>query len=148
MPASEPLTGTIARDFFHLICGEKLGFGLSRDVFVFEWDPRYVVKFEAGAQSFQNVTEWNTWQDAQHHDEAAKWLAPCVKISACGCVLIQRRTRPAKKLPDKVPAFFTDLKASNFGMIGSKFVCHDYGINLMCNSGLTTRLRKADWDHD
>jgi len=34
-----------------------------------------------------------------------------------------------KKLerPREVPEFFSDLKYDNWGWIGNKFVCHDYG---------------------
>lgn len=137
---------TVERDFFHFMCGDLLGSGASRDVYVFAPDPRFVIKIETGAQSFSNIREWDLWHDAQHMGpEVSKWLAPCVAISACGTVLQQRRTRPAKTFPDKIPVWMTDTKRQNFGLIGNRFVAHDYGNHLVCNSGLSPRLRKADW---
>jgi len=137
---------TIERDFFNFMCGELLGNGASRDVYVFEQDPRYVLKFETGAQSFSNIREWDTWNDALNMGkEVSDWLAPCVSISPCGTVLRQRRTRPAKTFPDKIPAWMTDTKRANFGMIGNQFVAHDYGLHLICNKGMTKRLVKANW---
>lgn len=137
---------TIERDFFHFMCGELLGCGQFRDVYAFAHDPNWVVKIETGAQSFSNVREWDLWHDALHMGkEVTDWLAPCKTISACGCVLMQRRTKPAKTFPDKLPAWMTDTKKQNFGMIGRRFVAHDYGNNLVCNKGLTKRLVRAHW---
>lgn len=134
------------RDFFRMFCGNKLGSGSARQVYECEYNPEYVVKIEDAAHSFQNVLEWNIWNDAQHmHPDIQKWLAPCVRISPCGIILIQKRTKPAKKYPEKLPSWLTDTKRQNYGMIGNRFVCHDYGVNLMCNNGLTKRLRKVEW---
>lgn len=142
----EYFQATIERDFFHFMCGDLLGAGAYRNVYVFAPDPRFVIKIETGAQSFSNIREWDLWHDAQHMGkEVSDWLAPCVAISACGTVLRQRRTLPAKTFPDKIPVWMTDTKRQNFGLIGSRFVAHDYGNHLVCNSGLSTRLRKADW---
>lgn len=136
----------VEKDFFSLMCGERLGYGQYRQVYVLATDPKWVIKFETGAQSFSNIVEWNLWKDAQNmHEDVRKWLAPCRMISPCGSVLIQARTQPAKSFPSEVPAWMTDLKKSNFGMIGRRFVAHDYGNNLVVNSGLTRRMRKADW---
>lgn len=146
MVHDEYFLSTVEQDLFRFMCGELLGHGASRDVYVFEPDPRYVLKIETGAQSFSNVREWDIWHDAQHMgDEVSKWLAPCKSISPSGVVLMQRRTKPATTYPDKLPAWMTDTKRQNFGMIGRRFVAHDYGNHLICNSGMTKRLRKADW---
>uniref|UniRef100_A0AAU7VG84 Uncharacterized protein n=1 Tax=Dinoroseobacter phage vB_DshS_R26L TaxID=3161158 RepID=A0AAU7VG84_9CAUD len=143
---NEYFQATVERDFFQFMCGEMLGRGQYRDVYVFEPDPRFVLKFETGASSFSNVREWDVWQDAQHMGkEVSDWLAPCVAISPCGTVLQQRRTRPAKTFPDKLPAWMTDTKRGNFGMLGRRFVAHDYGNHLICNAGMTKRLVKAKW---
>lgn len=134
------------RDVFRMLCGHKLGSGSARQVYECAYNSDYVVKIEDRAESFQNVLEWHLWNDAEHMGtDVSKWLAPCVRISPCGVVLIQKRTQPAKKYPEKLPSWLTDTKRQNYGMIGSRFVCHDYGVNLMCNSGLTKRLRKVDW---
>lgn len=137
----------IEYDLFRMFCGEKLGGGSGREVWTFGLDDKYVIKFEGGDQSFQNVLEWNLWCDAKEmaDPEVLKWLAPCDRISPSGRILIMQRTTPAKNFPDKIPAFFTDTKKNNFGMIGKRFVCHDYGTHMMCNSGLTKRLIKTEW---
>lgn len=137
---------TVEKDFFHLMCGELLGEGAYRKVYVFAQDPKWVIKFEEGAQSFSNIREWDLWHDAQQmHPDVRAWLAPCKAISACGSVLIQARTKPAKTFPDKIPAWMTDTKRGNFGMLGRRFVAHDYGNNLVCNTGLTRRLKAVEW---
>ncbi|UXO93717.1 cyclin-dependent kinase-like 5 [Pseudanabaena phage Pan1] len=137
---------TVERDFFRLICGEKLGEGAHRQVFECSLDPRLVVKFETEAGSFSNVIEWNVWKDAEFlPDDIKGWLAPCHSISANGAVLLQYRTTPARKYPDRIPAWMTDTKRGNFGMFRGRFVAHDYASNLICNGGLTRRMKKADW---
>ena len=137
---------TVERDFFQFMCGELIGSGQFRDVYVFEQDPRYVIKIETGAQSFSNIREWDLWNDAQFMSEEIRgWLAPCKSISPSGTVLLQRRTTPATKYPEKIPSWMTDTKKQNFGMIGRKFVAHDYGNNRVCNQGLTKRLMIANW---
>ena len=143
------LNTIVEKDFFATFCGERLGSGIAREVFAYLPDPRYVVKIEDVAKSFQNVREWDVWDDAQYmDDEIRSWLAPCKTISPAGTVLIQRRTTPVMRheLPDKVPAFLGDLKPENFGKIGKRIVAHDYGCHLVCNSGLTKRKVKANWD--
>jgi hypothetical protein len=44
-----------------------------------------------------------------------------------------------------MPAFFTDLKRENFGLLLGRLVCHDYGVNLLMENGMTKRMRKANW---
>jgi len=136
---------TVEKDVFAMLCGEFIGEGSGREVYACAYDDQLVVKIENGAQSFQNILEWSLWHDAQYIDHAKDWLAPCVRISPCGTVLVQKRTTPASKYPEKMPTWLTDTKRQNYGMIGKRFVCHDYGVNLMCNSGLSKRLRKVDW---
>lgn len=60
---------------------------------------------------------------------------------------MQSRTKPieACELPKEVPAFFCDLKAANWGRLGKRIVCHDYGNNPLMEKGMTTRMKKAVW---
>jgi hypothetical protein len=132
-------------DVFRMLCGERIGRGKGREVYDCAYDPSLVVKIESGSGSFQNIIEWNTWGEAEYIPHAAAWLAPCIKISPCGIVLVQKKTMAAKNYPEKLPVWLTDTKRSNYGMIGRTFVCHDYGVNLMCNSGLSKRLHKTKW---
>ncbi len=132
-------------DFFRLFCGVKLGAGMSREVWTFGLDDKYVIKFEQQG-FFQNVKEWELWKDAEH-GPAAKWLAPCDRISENGRILIMKRTVTAshRQYPSKMPAFLTDFKKENYGMLNGRLVCHDYGLSLVSNSGLTSRMKSVTW---
>lgn len=134
--------GPVSYDTFRLICGDHIGSGCYRDVFVFEFDHTKVVKFETRASSFENVMEWKAWERVK--DETGplgRWLAPCRFISPNGAVLIQDRTTPPPegyKWPEKVPGFMTDLKRGNFGLIKRRLVCHDYGLNLHARTSIVS----------
>ncbi len=136
----------VSADFFDLMCGERLGGGVARDVYVSRLDPDLVVKIEHTSGTFQNQMEWRVWENLSHDKDARKWLAPCVHISPCGSVLVQRRTAPLRRAEmarhKQLPKFLTDVKMSNFGILGGKLVCHDYGI---VRWSYDTGLRKAVW---
>lgn len=138
---------SIQVDLAHLICGEPLGFGIARQVFVLGTDPTKVVKVEIAAGSFQNVIEWQTWNDLRE-TQYAKYLAPCHHISPCGIVLIQSRVGPltARHERQPLPSFLTDFKRSNYGVLDRRVVCCDYGTNLLLNHGaFASRMRKPKW---
>jgi len=107
---------------------KPIGSGISREVFIFEPEPRYVLKVEWKPTEFwANIQEWNNWlwlKDSCYE----KWLCPCYFISETGAVLIQRRAQSVVKseLPRKIPPFFLDKKVENWGRIGNKIVCLDY----------------------
>lgn len=133
-------------EYDSLFLGPLLGEGISRRVYVNKNDPTTVIKFENKPGSFQNINEWETWRYLQWHPVAKLWLAPCLRISSCGTMLIQKRAKPLSddyKLPDKVPRFITDCKRQNFGLIGKRFVAVDYGYTL---NNYETKLRKQTWD--
>ena len=135
-------------DYQELFLGKKLGSGIARDVYEFV-DPAMVVKVARDDYpgERQNVAEWLTWECVEY-TELAKWFAPCVLISKSGSLLLQKRTQPVstQELPTHVPSFFTDLKLENWGRLGKRVVCHDYGsMARLITVGLTSRLRKADW---
>jgi hypothetical protein len=138
------------RELWNLICGSVLGQGSARTVYEHCLDSGLVLKVESGAGSFQNVLEWETWEQVRD-TEHARWFAPCVAISPCGGVLVQRRTVQPKAYPDLVPNFFTDLKLTNFGTLlpykdeEERFVCHDYGFTRLMGLGLTKRMAKPNW---
>lgn len=136
---------TTARDLTHLFLGEVLGSGMSRTVYAHAQDPSLVIKVEYGDR-FQNVLEWEVWQGIKD-SPMAKWYAPCVDISPNGIVLIQKRVQmiPREQYPKEIPAFFTDTKYQNFGMLGKQFVCFDYGTMNIIRNCFTKRMQKADW---
>lgn len=122
----------IVNDMISSLCGEKIGSGQFRDVFHYKLDDRYVIKLERG-ETRGNVTEELLWYEVQGlKGELAwvkKWFASINWVSPNGKILVMEKTeiRKGKKRPDKVPYFFMDVKYDNFGWIGNRFVCHDYG---------------------
>lgn len=133
----------IHKELFGLICNSKLGQGSSREVWINHRCPDYVIKIEGQGQSFNNVKEWELWKEVEF-TKAAKWFAPCLDISACGSVLVMKRTIPAPSYPTHLPYFLTDTKKDNYGMLDGKFVCHDYGLNLLMTYGLSARMRRVE----
>lgn len=123
----------LAKEFFYAMCGECLGDGVSRTVFEYLPDKSCVVKLEHATRSFQNVMEWDLWQQhsAGKGTSTLKWLAPCVSISESGNVLVQKRTKPVPwtwKLPKLAPnVLCADMKRENWGIYRRRLVCHDYG---------------------
>lgn len=112
------------------VCGNWIASGTYRDVYVCQYDKRYVVKIEkSDSKDFHNVKEWSVYDDfRQFKPWAAKYLANSIAISDDGKVLIQRRVthKPMKFYPKKLPYFLIDRKYGNFGWIGKRFVCSDY----------------------
>lgn len=138
------MTDRQKEDFIAMICGEHIGGGQYRAVYEHKLDPELVVKIEAEG-TFCNVEEWRIWSEVRSIPQAARWFAPCEAISPGGTILIQRRTTPVqlKRLPERIPYFFTDLKVGNWGRIGRRVVCHDYACHLLpINAG---RMKKAEW---
>ena len=70
-------------DLIMLLCHQKLGNGISRNVFVYRLDPTLVIKHEYGA-GFQNALEWEIWSAVRDDKKLSKWFAPCVSISGMG----------------------------------------------------------------
>ena len=136
----------VHRDAFNLLCGERIGYGMSRATFECELNKDWVVKVEDSAGHFQNVVEWETWARVKG-TPASRWFAECKWISPNGTVLIMERTRqPAPQdFPERMPIFLCDFKRSNYGMIGKFLVCHDYGTNLLFEHGMSKRQRKVEW---
>lgn len=134
------------KDSFNLLCGKKIGQGIHRQVFSCTIRPDLVVKVEDDEyRYFANILEQKFWDDHQYFDKVAKWLAPCEYLSPDGRILLQKRCDPVPsdyKMPDKLPAFLSDLKRTNFGILDGRLVCVDYAMTIP-NPSL--RLRKADF---
>lgn len=129
-----------------LVCGEKLGEGVSRKVYSCKLNSALVVKIELRGGSFQNVAEWETWEWLRGR-KMARWFAPCEFVSTCGSMLIQRRVEPIRltERPRTLPAFLCDLKRENFGMLEGKIVCCDYGTVLSAIRDVPKNMKKAEW---
>jgi hypothetical protein len=139
----------INRDMWDLMCSDMIGEGCSRKVFICKLDNSLVLKLEENGRSFNNIREWELWEDVRHDKAAARWLAPCVNISLCGSILIQKRTEPAHKrrFPKKIPKWIaTDLKYQNWGLLAGKIVCHDYANHLAQRYGTISKgMAKPYW---
>lgn len=133
-------------DAFNLLCGEKIGEGIHRTVFECRLRPDLVVKVETSGEwrYFANVQEMKFWSEHQYYDKVARWLAPCDFLSPDGRILLQRRCDTLRDvdLPEKLPAFLTDVKRSNFGVLDGRIVCVDYAMTIPSPS---LRLKAADW---
>lgn len=139
-----------AVDTFNMLCGDRIGRGIHREVFECKLIPTAVVKVEVndGAyRSFMNVNEMAFWNDNRFYSLVRKWLAPCHFLSPDGYILLQERVRPCiasdiKKLPKQLPYFLTDTKFGNYGWYQGRIVCCDYAIITPTPS---VKMRKADW---
>jgi hypothetical protein len=137
----------VFEDAFNLLCGDKLGEGIHRTVFECRVRPDLVVKAETHQlhRYFANVMEMKFWSDNEHDPNVARWLAPCRYLSPDGRILLQERAEslPASyRLPARLPAFLTDIKRSNFGLIKRRLVCVDYAYVIVRPA---IRPRKAEW---
>lgn len=145
MPLSERVetefSQAVTIDLHALFFGKRLGGGLSREVFEFGYDPRYVVKMEAKG-NFQNVTEYMIWEAVQD-TEWAKWFAPVKMISPLGTALIMRRAVQAEDATDKakasfpkmLPDFLADTRECNWGWLDGRWVVVDYGMTRLLSKG-------------
>jgi len=130
-------------DALNLLCGSEIGRGMTRHVFECRLRPELVVKVERGDRShFQNILEWHVWSRVAG-TAYEQWFAPVEHLSHEGRLLLMWKTEPlrADELPKKMPAFFTDLKARNFGVLQGRVVCHDYGSTLLNEVGMTKRMQ-------
>lgn len=123
----------LTHDLITMVCGELIGEGQTRKVFEYNLDSDYVIKMEAGSDG-DNFNEFYIWDEVRclkgDLSWVKKWFAPIKHISPCGKYLIMQKTErmEGKKRPLTVPDFLADTHYDNFGWIGNKFVCHDYGI--------------------
>jgi hypothetical protein len=129
-------------------CGELLGNGFFRQVYVLRQNPNYVVKVVQPGEmlSFPNVTEWMNYKDYQY-TALQQFLAPCVMINDTGTVMIQQRANWAgkkkKDYPKRLPSELSDFKYENYGWIGEQFVCFDYSFLRGYKS--RTKTRSIQW---
>lgn len=133
-----------------MICGDYLGAGIHRKVFVYAIDPDYVIKVahEGYHGRAMNILEYEIWRRISD-EPVRRWFAEVKYLSQAGKYIIQRRVTqiPEDKYPDKVPNFFTDLQFRNFGRIGRRFVCSDYG-SVMLDKALglgSQKMVRANW---
>ena len=132
-----------------LLIGKKIGTGMHRTTYECRLNHKWVVKIADDERMGRgaNCLEYKIWQEIQYTSEA-KRFAPCLDISEGGKYLLQERAELGRKkdYPAKIPAYFTDIKMSNFGFIGKNFVCVDYGSLLIWKEIGGKKLKKVIWD--
>lgn len=141
-------TDAATNDLLRLLVGDHLGRGCSRHVFALRHNDSMVIKIERSSYDFQNIREHDLWEWASIN-AAREWLAPVKCISPCGTCLLMARTEPVavSQLPVFVPDWLTDTKPDNWGRLGDRVVCHDYGFHTAFVSGIGNKVRRADWAH-
>lgn len=139
----------VFEDTFNLLCHDLLGQGVHRRVFSCRLRPDLVVKVEdngdASHRSFANVREFDFWGYWRDYKKVADWLAPCEYLSPDGRIMLQKRADPIPSsftLPENLPAFLTDHKKENFGIIDGRLVCLDYASVIHTPF---TKLKKVYW---
>lgn len=135
---------TVSRDLLGIVFGKRLGRGMSRQVYEFLPNPKLVIKVELYGRAFQNILEYEFWEQYKHAKEIRPWLAPVHRISSCGIYMLQERTASVERneLPASIPKWITDEKTENWGRIGKRFVLHDYAYTL-ANLPLGMKKRRA-----
>ncbi len=138
-------------DGIRFMLGDYLGKGMSREVYVYGINSQFVIKVETEATSrFQNVIEYNFWDENRYVKDVMKWIAPCAQISPHGNWMIQERTTPIsidelRRRVKKIPCWLSDSKDANWGRLpNGRIVCHDYGTHLAIQN-MSHRLRKPIW---
>lgn len=137
-------------EFEDLFCGPRQNGGSARRVHIFKPDPTLVIKIEDREYaSFQNILEWSVWYENQWNPEVTRWLAPCVRISRNGRVLLQKRTSPIRlpELPAQVPVWASDLQHGNWGILDGQPVMHDYGFTQLLRASDHSTV-DVTWDKE
>lgn len=134
-------------EFLRCMTGDLIGEGSFRYVFDNPFNKNEVIKIDM-SETNQNTVEFDLYQTVEKIPELEKWFAPIVGMSPCGRVLIMKKAdmnRSINDYPKEIPSFMFDVKKGNFGFIGKRFVCIDYGYNLLYVTGEKYRMVKANW---
>lgn len=137
----------IGTEFFNFVCGDLLGSGISRYVFEYKLDKKYIVKVEYSNYN-ANSAEHLIWGQIEYVQKVSKWFAPIKHLTCCGRVMLQRKCQTEiayDEYPKQVPVFFTDLKYQNWGMMDGRMVCFDYAGTLLLDLRTDYKLKNAKW---
>lgn len=139
-------------DMLTLFLGGNIGEGTTRVVYNYPPDKRYVIKIDKELKGFNNIREYELWNDLKYMDhKSLEFLAPIYQISEGGKWMLQRKTTPIKDFkhfPKRIPGFLNDVKIENWGMLGGKLVCHDYANNKIVENGINTNYVKPNFWSD
>ena len=151
----------IAASVVFLSCDFTRGLDSEGEFDYYEDKPEYLLK---------GLTDWTNSESFSLDEAEGKvvlvdfWTYTCIncirtlpwlkdwhhKYSDNGLIMMQRKTeefsKKEKKLPKKIPNYFTDVKQSNFGWIGNQLVCHDYSFaleKLTSCGGISKRMKSS-----
>lgn len=129
------------------ICGKQIAQGCSRTVYECKLDSKWVVKIETYPDSFNNFIEWKVWQEICHWKRTRKYFAEVLWTNHNFRVLVMRKANmnSSKPYPKRVPGFFSDLHGTNYGFIGKRFVCVDYGGTIITTGWDKVNYKKGKW---
>lgn len=139
----------ITRELANFFLGDYIGCGISRYVFNFAHNSKYVVKVDASDLN-ANVLENDIWDRVKNDPKLNSWFAPVVSLSRCGRIMLQQKCKTGVSdnlYPKFVPEFFQDKKYENWGMYRGKIVCFDYPSVKMFNP-TRFKLVKSNFWHD
>lgn len=133
-----------------LLLGKYIGGGVYRDVFEYAPNPAYVIKVAKEEKGFiSNVKEFDFWEEISWFKNESSWVkdwfAPVKEMSSNGSFLIMQKTevKPKKKRPSEIPCFIEDYHSENFGWIGNRYVCHDYGSQINFTGKISKKLKRS-----
>ena len=145
-PAINSFDAHHSLDFFKALCKKKIGSGAFREVWEWDPNPEWVVKFETSGEEFQNIIEFKVWEAAPRW--LAHWLAPCIRISPFGTVLWQVYCDPIPKhrLPKKIPVVLNDWHDLNWGLYKNRPVLFDYGFLYNIVRNTSDEMKEVDYE--
>jgi hypothetical protein len=136
--------------FKNKFCGDIIGSGVYRKVYEFLPNNKFIVKVQP-APAFQNQLEYMIWREIKGNYWYNRWFAQVLWMNEKGTILVMRKARPVRNQNHptyksmKIPHFFSDIHSGNYGWIGKRFVCFDYGNTPITKGWNLLRMRKLKW---
>ena len=140
--------------YYEDICGECIGTGAHRKVYVFKYNPDWVVKVARESMGelmrskgtprngkFSNRNEMDVWKIA--NEDFRKWFAPSIWLSKDASILLMQRGSSCDRRVSKLK-WYRDRKAGNWVIINDRAVICDYGqkpiLDYIKSQGYTSKI--------
>lgn len=135
--------------FKRRFCGRKIGEGSYRQVYEFLIDDRFIVKIQR-LPAFENNLESFIWDEICSSPNIYRYFAEVIWKNNNGTVIVMEKIKVLsnsdRKLPARVPAFFSDLHPGNYGFKGRQIVCCDYGNSAITLGWNKLKTKKCEWE--